>query len=169
MRFIFRLSSVIFSCVLVAGALSSAAFADGSHDRTQFGHSINIGPGEEATDVTCFACSVRVRGHVLGDVTTFGGSIVVEDDGQINGDTTSFGGDVRLDKGVKVAGDVTVFGGRLRRDSAAVVSGDVTNFSGTGWLFLVFGLPLVMLGALLALIVWLVRRMVRRPVMPVAA
>jgi len=50
-----------------------------------------------------------------------------------------------------------------------VVSGDVTNFSGTGWLFLVFGLPLVMLGAVLALIFWLVRRMVRRPAMPVAA
>ena len=61
--------------------------------------------------MTCFACSVRVRGHVAGDVTTFGGSIVVEDDGEIGGDATSFGGDVRLDKGVKVAGGVTVFGG----------------------------------------------------------
>jgi hypothetical protein len=159
----------MFSCVLVAGALSSAAFADGAHDRTQFGHSITIGPGEEAADVTCFACSVRVRGHVAGDVTTFGGSIVVEDDGQISGDMTSFGGDVRLDKGVKVVGDVAVFGGRLRRDSEAVVSGDVTSFSGTGWLFLVFGLPLVMLGVLLTFMVWLVRRLVSRPATPVAA
>ena len=153
----------------LAGALSSAAFADGSRDRTQFGHNISIAPGEEVSDVTCFACSVRVRGHVAGDVTTFGGSVVVEDDGQIAGDTTSFGGDVRLDKGVKIAGDVTVFGGRLRRDSEAVVNGDVTNFSGTGWLFLVFGLPLVILGALLALVIWLVRRVIRRPAMPVAA
>ena len=94
---------------------------------------------------------------------------MVEDDGQIGGDTTSFGGDVRLDKGVKVAGGVTVFGGRLRRDAAAVVSGDVTAFSGTGWLFLVFGLPLVMLGAFVALVIWLVRRLMRRPAMPVAA
>ncbi len=153
----------------LAGALSSAAFADGSRDRTQFGHDISIAPGEEVSDVTCFACSVRVRGHVAGDVTTFGGGVVVEDDGQVAGDMTSFGGDVRLDKGVKIAGDVTVFGGRLRRDSEAVVNGDVTNFSGTGWLFLVFGLPLVILGALLALIIWLVRRMIRRPAMPVAA
>lgn len=159
----------MFACFVLAGALSSTAFADDAHDRTQFGHSISIGPGEEAADVTCFACSVRVRGHVLGDVTTFGGSIVVEDGGQIAGDTTSFGGDVRLDKGVKVAGDVAVFGGRLRRDSAAVISGDVTNFSGTGWVFLIFGLPLVILGAFLALIVWLIRRLLRRPAMPVAA
>ncbi len=169
MRYAFRVASVIFAGFLLAGALSSAAFADGSRDRTQFGHSISIGPGEEAGDVTCFACSVRVRGHVLGDVTTFGGSIVVEADGQIAGDTTSFGGDVRLDKGVKIAGDLTVFGGRVRRDSAAVVSGDVTNFSGTGWLVVVFGLPLVMLGAFLAFVFWLVRRLMRRPAIPIAA
>jgi hypothetical protein len=168
MRSTFRLASLAFVCFVFAGALSSAAFADDSHDRTQFGHNISIAPGEEAADVTCFACSVRVRGHVAGDVTTFGGSVVVEDDGQIAGDTTSFGGDVRLDKGVKVAGGVTVFGGRLRRDAAAVVSGDVTAFSGTGWLFLVFGLPLVMLGAFVALVVWLVRRLIR-PAIPVAA
>lgn len=153
---------------LFAVAVSSLAFADGSGDRTQFGRNISIGPGEEATEVTCFGCSVRVRGHVASDVTTFGGSIVVEEDGQIGGDATSFGGDIRLEKGVKVAGGVTVFGGRVRRDSTATVSGDVTNFSGTGWLLLVFGLPLVMLGAFVALIIWLVRRLTRRPI-PVAA
>lgn len=168
MRSASRLSWLILACFLFVGAISSAAFADGSHDRTQFGHTINIAPGEEVADVTCFACSVRVRGHIAGDVTTFGGGIVVEDDGQIAGDTTSFGGDVRLDKGVKVAGDITVFGGRLQRDATATVNGDVTNFSGTGWLFLVFGIPLVMLGAFLALIFWLVRRLMR-PAMPVAA
>ncbi len=168
MRSASRFASVMFACLLFAGALSSNAFADGARDRTQFGRSITIAPGDDASDVTCFGCSVRVRGHVDGDVTTFGGSIVVEDDGQIGGDTTSFGGDVRLDKGVKVAGGVTVFGGRLRRDAAAVVSGDVTAFSGTGWLFLVFGLPLVMLGAVFALVIWLVRRLMR-PAIPVAA
>ena len=93
---------------------------------------------------------------------------MVEDQGEIGGDTTTFAGDVRLDKEVKVGGDITVFGGRLHRDAAATVGGDVTNFSGTGWVFLVFGLPLVILGAVLALIVWLVRRLMR-PAMPVAA
>jgi hypothetical protein len=169
MRSASRLSWLILACFLFVGAFSSAAFGDGSHDRTQFGHNISVAPGEEVADVTCFACSVRVRGHVAGDVTTFGGSIVVENDGQIAGDMTSFGGDVRLDKGVTVAGDITVFGGGLRRDAEAVVSGDVTSFSGTGWLFLVFGLPLVMLGAFLAFILWFIRRLTRRSAMPVAA
>jgi hypothetical protein len=145
--------------VLFVMALSGAAFADGAHDRTQFGRDINVGPGEEASDATCFACSVRVRGHVEGDVTTFGGNVVVEDQGEINGDTTTFGGNVRLEKGIKVNGGVTVFGGRLYRDSTATIGGDVTNFSGSAWLVLIFGLPLVLLGAFIALIVWLVRRL----------
>jgi hypothetical protein len=93
---------------------------------------------------------------------------VVEDEGQIGGDATSFGGDVRLEKDVKVLGDVTVFGGQMRRDATATVGGDVTNFGGTGWLLLVFGLPLVIFGAFVAFIVWLVRRLMR-PAMPVAA
>jgi hypothetical protein len=37
-----------------------------------------------------------------------------------------------------------------------------------GWLFLVFGLPLVILGAFVALVIWLVRRL-KRPAIPVAA
>ena len=145
--------------VLFVTALSGAAFADGAHDRTQFGRDINVGPGEEASDATCFACSVRVRGHVEGDVTTFGGNVIVEDQGEINGDTTTFGGNVRLEKGIKVDGGVTVFGGRLYRDPSATIGGDVTNFSGSAWLLLIFGLPMVLLGAFIALIVWLVRRL----------
>ena len=163
-----RLALQICWWLLFLGALSSTAFADGARDRTQFGHNIIIGPGEEASDVTCFGCSVRVRGRVTTDVTTFGGSIVVEDQGQIGGDATSFGGDVRLDKEVKIQGDVTVFGGQVRRDASSTIGGDVTNFGGSGWLLLVFGLPLAIFGAFVALVVWLVRRLMR-PAMPVAA
>lgn len=127
-----RLALRLFPCFFLI-ALSTAAFADGSHDRTQFGRNISIGPGEEATEVTCFGCSVRVRGHVTSDVTTFGGTIVVEDQGEIGGDAVTFGGGVRLDNQAKVQGDVTVFGGQLHRDATATVRGDVTNFSGAGW------------------------------------
>lgn len=163
-----RLALRIFACLLFLGALSGTAFADGARDRTQVGHNIIIGPGEEASDVTCFGCSVRVRGRVTTDVTTFGGSIVVEDEGQIGGDATSFGGDVRLEKEVKILGDVTVFGGQIRRDATATISGEVTNFGGIGWLLLIFALPLVIFGAFVAFIIWLVRRLMR-PTMPVAA
>jgi hypothetical protein len=156
----------LFFLVVVVVALSSAAFAD--RDRTQVGHTINIGPDEEVGDATCFGCSIRVRGHVSGDVTAFGGSVVVEEEGQIGGDATVFGGDIRIDKAAKIARDVTVFGGRIRRDPAAAVGGDVTTMGGPGWIFLIFLIPLIFLGLFIALIVWIIRRLLR-PSVPVAA
>ena len=154
-------------CLLAVVLFSATAFAQGSHDRTQFGHDITVGPGEEVSEATCFGCSVRVRGHVNGDVTTFGGSVTVEDAGEVSGDTTTFGGNIHLDNGSQVS-SVTLFGGRIQRDPEATVEGDVTSFSGTAWVLLIFGLPLGILGALIALIVWLVRRLIN-PAMPVAA
>lgn len=149
-------------------ALSSASFADGNHERTQVGSNISIGPNEEVSEATCFGCSIRVRGHVTGDVTAFGGSIAIEDQGQVNGDAITFGGSIRLDKEVKVAGDVTVFGGRIHRDPAATVGGDVTNLGGPGWIILLLAVPFVMLGLLVALLVWGIRRLLR-PSVPAAA
>jgi len=159
---------VLFTCLFMCAVLSAAAFADGSHDRTQVGHSITVGPDEEINEATCFGCSIRVRGHVAGDVTAFGGSVVIEDQGEVAGDATVFGGDLRLDSQVKVAGDVTVFGGRLRRDPAATVGGDVTNFGGAGWMLLIFALPFVVFGAFVWLLIWLIRRLLR-PAAPAPA
>lgn len=163
-----RRLQLLFLALIFTVAVSSAAFGDGNRDRTQVGNTINIGPGEEVQDATCFGCSVRVRGHVAGDVTVFGGSVVIEQDGQVNGDATIFGGDLRIDKDAKIARDVTVFGGRIRRDPGSTVGGDVTNMGGPGWMFLIFLTPLIFLGVFVALIVWLIRLVMRRSV-PAAA
>ncbi len=157
----------VSACLFLLVALSGLAFAEGGRERTQVGHDITIGPDEEVSEATCFACSVRVRGHVTTDVTVFGGNIVVEEQGQI-GEATVFGGGVRLEKDAKVGGDVTVFGGQLRFDPSASVGGDVTNFGGSFWLVLIFGLPLVILGGIIALIVWIVRRLTQ-PSVPATA
>ena len=149
------------ACLMACLALSAAVFAQGTHDRTQFGHDISIVPGEEAGDVTCFGCSVRVRGHVAADVTVFGGSVIIEDEGRVDGDATVFGGSMRLDRNAQLGGDITVFGGRVQRDPAASVGGDVTNFSGWLWMVLIFGLPLAIMGGFVVLIVWVVRRLTR--------
>jgi hypothetical protein len=61
-----------------------------------------------------------------------------------------------------------VFGGRLRRDPAATVGGDVTNMGGPGWIVLIFLFPLIFLGLFIALIVWIVRRLLR-PATPLMA
>src|SRR5579862_7034242 len=154
--------SRFFPIALFLLYVTVSAFAETSHDRTQFGHDITVAPGEEVSQVTCFGCSVRVRGAVAGDVTTFGGGVVVEEQGQVGGDLTSFGGSLRLEKEANIGGDVTVFGGRIRRDESAKIGGDVSTFTGTFWLLLIFGLPFVILGAFIALIVWIIRMAMHR-------
>lgn len=154
-------------CLAFVGVLCCAAFADRSHDRTQFGHNIMVGPGEQVSEATCFGCSIRVRGHVAGDVTAFGGSVTIEEEGQVGGDATTFGGNVRLDRSAKVNGDLTVFGGRMLRDPESTVGGEITNFSGGFWIPLMFGLPLIFLGGCVVLIIWLIRRLTR-PALPAA-
>ena len=150
--------------------LSAVTFAQASPDRTQFGHNINIGPGEEIGEATCFGCSVRVRGHVKSDVTVFGGTVIIEDQGQVAGDATVFGGDVHMERDADIKGDLTVFGGKIRRDPGATVAGDVTNFGGGSWLwmFLIFVLPLVVVGGILTAIILLIRRLLR-PDVPATA
>ena len=154
--------------LLLCLAFGSTASARESHDRTQVGGNILIGPGEEVGDATCFGCSIRVRGHVSSDATAFGGSIVVEDQGQVDGDVTAFAGGIRLGNQGSVKGDVTVFGGRIQRDPTATVGGDVTTMGGPGWIVLILGAPIVFFALFVALIVWIVRRLLR-PAVPVAA
>jgi cytoskeletal protein CcmA (bactofilin family) len=163
------LAAVLLAAVaLLWLALSCAAFATASPDYTQVGHNITIGPNEQVSDLTCFGCSIRVRGQVAGDVTAFAGSVVIEDNAQVAGDVTVFGGDIRLDKAVKVAGSATVFGGQIRRDPQATISGDVTSMGGRVWLVPMLLFPFVILGLLIAFVIWLVQRM-RGPSIPAAA
>jgi hypothetical protein len=158
-----RFAAFTFLCFTL-----TAAFAKDNPSYTQVGHSINIGPNEKVGDLTCFGCSIHVRGQVAGDVTAFGGNIVLEDNAQVAGDVTAFAGDVRLDQSVTVAGDATVFGGRIRRDAQATISGDVTSMGGRGWFVPILLLPFLILGGFIALIIWIIRRLLR-PSLPVAA
>lgn len=148
--------------------LSSTAFAKANPSFTQVSHNISTGPNEQTGDLTCFGCSIRVRGPVAGDVTAFAGSIVIEDGGQVAGDVTAFAGNIRLDRNVKVAGDATVFGGEIRRDSQATISGDTTSMGGHGWLVPILLAPFLIVGLLVAFVIWLVQRM-RRTSAPAAA
>lgn len=158
----------LFACLFAVTALSSLSLASSAPDRTQTGSDIIVRPNEEAGELTCFGCSVRIRGHVMGDVTTFGGSVVVEEGGQIDGEATTFAGSVRMEKDVKIKGDVTVFGGRIRREPTATIGGEVTNFGGGIWIAIIFGLPLIFLALFIALIVWLIRKLMH-PAVPAAA
>jgi hypothetical protein len=159
-----RICLQLSALLIVCATMSLPALADGSHDRTQVGHDINIGPNEVVSEATCFGCSIRVHGQVEGDATAFGGSLVIEEQGKVGGDATVFGGGLRVDKNVSVGGDVTAFGGHLRRDPSATIGGDVTDFSGAGWMILLLIIPLFFIGVFVALIVWIVRLLSRQSV-----
>jgi hypothetical protein len=148
--------------VLAALLVCSPAFAKGGSDITQFGHDIRISEDQKAGEVTCFACSVYVRGQVSGDITTFGGSVVLDPGTMVAGEITSFWGDVRAAEDTKIAGDVSVFGGRLRRQPSTMISGEVTTFQSRGLIWLMLLSPFVVLAGIIALIIWLVRSN-RRP------
>jgi cytoskeletal protein CcmA (bactofilin family) len=157
-----------FCCVGVLALLPTSAFAEGSHDRTQVGHDISVGSDQEVGELTCFGCSIRVRGHVHGDVTAFGGSVTIEDQGEVDGDASIFAGQLRLGHESKINGDVAIFGGRIRRDASATIGGDVAEFTSPLWLVLMVVLPLAVLGGMIALVVWLIRRFARPGVPAVA-
>src|SRR5260370_35614287 len=118
----YRLRRLGLPCLMFCIALSTAAFG---RDRTQVGSNINVGPNEQVGDATCFGCSILVRGQVSGDVTAFGGSVVIEDQGQVGGDITTFGGGVRLDNEANVRRAVPCFGWRIQREQTDIVGGSV--------------------------------------------
>ena len=160
LRHQFPIALLVFAglvCVLSIPAASES-------DRTKVGHNITVAADEHVGDVTCFGCSIHVRGQVSGDVTAFGGTIVLEDEAQVSGDATSFGGDIRLDRQVAVNGDVTALGGHVRRDSTASVGGSVTDMGGGSWILLIFCAPFVVFALFVWFVIWLIRRITQRPV-----
>ena len=146
-------------CILTVLLAPSAGYAaHTAPDRVQFTRDIRIGPNDRVGDVTCIACSVHVRGQVSGDVTAIAGSVFIEEGASIAGDVTAVGGSARAESGTQVGGDLTTIGGNLLRDPQATIAGDVTTIGGGGWVFLIFLLPFLVLGGIIALIIWLVQR-----------
>jgi hypothetical protein len=154
-----RLLALCTLCVLVILLVPSTMLAaEANADRFQINHDIHVQPNDEVGDVTCINCSVYVLGRVSGDVTTINGNIVAQQGGSIAGDVTAVRGNARLENGSQIAGDLTAIAGTVRRDPQATVGGDVTSMGGGGWVFLVFLLPFVALGGIIALIIWLIQR-----------
>jgi hypothetical protein len=160
-------SSMVATVVLLVSGYTFAA----NPDRFQTNRDIHVDASDKPTDVTCFHCSIFVRGEVNGDLTAIGGNITLEDGAQVHGDITAVVGDIRLEANTMTERDVTAVVGTVRRDPQAAVKGDVTAIEGRGWLILVVVLPLALVGGLLALLGWIVFWLIRRnhPGVPVAA
>lgn len=138
--------------------LAASATAIASPEQTQMGHDIHVAADQKTGDLTCLNCSIYIRGEVAGDAFALNGDVVLETGAKIAGDITTLHGDARIADGSQVAGDVTSIGGTVRKQPAAAIAGDVSSMSGSGWLLLIFLVPIAILGAIIALVVWLVQR-----------
>lgn len=147
------------ACALLVLLLSSCQAFAGNGDRVHFAKSIYVAEGENAGDLICLGCSIRMEG-TCGDLVAIGGSVSV--DGDVKGDAVAVGGSMQLAGHATVAGDAVAVGGRVWRHPEAVVKGDVVSRSGAPvFLALFFGLvvvPLLPIIVIIALVVWLVRR-----------
>lgn len=135
-----------------------------AHDKDQIhiGQSITVAEDEDAGDLVCVGCSIRVEGS-SGDVVAVGGSIMVE--GTVKGDLAAIGGSISLGDSASVSGDVASIGGHVSRSPKAMVRGDVTEKSRVPLLLGIFLIPVIPLVLIVALIVWLIGRN-RRPTTP---
>jgi len=153
-----RTRHLILSNLAVCLLFSTLAAAKQSADQVQIGRNIVVQSGENVGDLVCVGCSIFVRGQATGDAVAVGGSVVLEQGAQVAGSVTTVAGDIRLQDGAQIGGDVTAVAGIVRRGPQSSIGGDVTSMGGAGWALLVLVVPLVFLGGIVALIVWLTQR-----------
>ncbi|AXC13717.1 hypothetical protein ACPOL_4444 [Acidisarcina polymorpha] len=91
-----------------------------------------------------------------GDVVAFFGNIHVR--GHAEHDAVAFLGNVSLGDNASIAQDVVVFAGSLRVGSNATIGNDRVVFP-----IFVLLLPLLLLGGVVALIIWAIRALLFRP------
>jgi hypothetical protein len=133
----------LYLCVvlLLAGFVVPRAHASSS-DRVSFFHDIVVSDNEEAEDLVCFLCSIRVDGKVSGDTVAFLGSVHVK--GEISGDVVSFLGGVAMGDEARIGGDCVSFGGPLRKGQDASIGGDTVQFP-----FILLAMPFIVVALLI--------------------
>jgi hypothetical protein len=152
-----RAASTLLACCLLG---SSFAVAE-AREIVQIGKTIHVRAGQSVSELTCILCSIYLASAADGDVTAVGGSITLENGASVGGDVTAIGGNIRAESGVSVGGDVTAVAGSLKTQPGTQIGGEQTAMEGKGWLLLIFVLPLIVLGAIIAGAVWLIRSLTR--------
>jgi hypothetical protein len=150
-------SALVVSWVVLLSTLAAARA-----DQTHFRQDIYVGADQQVNDLACFACSIHIRGHVVGDVAAFYGNVTLSPGASVSGEVAVIGGNLALESGSSVQGDIAVLGGRVHRSPEALTGGEVTVLTGSVWLLLMFVTPLVFLVLCIALIVWIVHLARRR-------
>ena len=132
-----------------------------TRDQVQFGNNIVVREGEEAHDAVCFFCSIEIDGTLRGDAVAFLGNIRVR--GHAERDAVAFLGNISVGDNASIERDVVVFAGNLHVGDGGTIGNDRVVFPA-----ILFALPLLVLGGILALIIWAIRALTdrSRPVYP---
>lgn len=98
----------------------------GSHRSPSFGTDSIVASGELVCgNVTSFGGTIVIQGVVQGDIVVFGTSVII--DGTVNGTITAYGGSITLQKNASVNGDIHLCQGSWTQDGDQHVHG---NFDG---------------------------------------
>lgn len=120
-----RRFAVLFAVVLLVAVVPAPVAAD----ETRTGGTVVVERGETVTgDLTAFGGTVVVRGTVTGDLTAFAGNLLVADSGAVGGDVEAATGNVRVNG--NVSGNVEVATGNFVLGTGATVGGSVSVSSG---------------------------------------
>jgi len=146
--------------LMLFGVPTTLLAKNGKSDRVQFFQNINVTADEQAGDLVCILCSIRVSGTTAGDTVAILGSVLV--DGTAGGDVVAVGGGIKLGEDATIAGDAVGIGGGVVRHPNAVVKGELVSQSGPvvllGLFVALVVVPLLPIILIVWLIVWLVRR-----------
>src|SRR5579885_1339726 len=91
-------AAFLFLCLCCALAIGTGVFFSFSRSCSQgnAGSSVMVLQGQQTDDVRACGGNVTVLGHVTGDVTDYGGRVMVAESGQVDGDIQSYGGSVEI-------------------------------------------------------------------------
>lgn len=158
---------LLLSLLLILSGVSVAATPKKNPERTQFGRDIRVEIGDETGELTCMNCSIYIRGKVDGDATALHGNILVEPGAEVTGEATTLLGSIRVEQGASISGDATAIAGSVRTQADGKIGGDRTSFEGGQWVAALLVPPVLVLGLIIGLIIWLVQRNRRLAGMPV--
>lgn len=91
------------------------------------GNSVVIEADEEARDVVVFGGRLTIRGRVIGDAVSIGGSVLLESGGEVTGDLAAIGGPATVEAGAEVHGDLISVGNEVQLDDGAILGGKLVE------------------------------------------
>jgi len=141
------LNTLLAQVTPVASAAERQSASDrqpctGSGHSPSFGSTVTVARNEVfCGDITTVGGSVVVEGELRGNILAFGSVITI--DGGVNGNIKVFGGSVAFQSGSSLHGNVDLYGSKISQGSGFHPDGTIIDHSKQGWFtgFTAFSFP----------------------------